>query len=111
MHTEILRIACCGASWASTGTHTPVNEWRYGMTFQENIQLATLAGARGIWITTFEEVRVREELLVLADRLGQLTFTWSSGSGLQSRDTVILPPAAKLMEPYSTCRILSREDG
>jgi len=66
------------------------------MTFQENIQLATLAGARGIWITTFEEVRVREDLLTLADRLGQPVLTWSSASGLQFDGTVILPPAAKL---------------
>ena len=70
------------------------------MNYQENIRLATFAGARGIWTTTFEEVRVRDELFALASQLDQPVFTWSAASGLISRlpeEILILPPGTKLI--------------
>jgi len=69
------------------------------MPFKENISLALSAGARGIWITSFEERRVRDDLVSVASNLGLLLFTWSSATGLtceSTDDQATVPPGARL---------------
>src|SRR3990167_2681142 len=83
----------------STVTPHTHDELEVPMSFREELQLTLSAGARGIWVSSFEEPRVHEEICAVAAEKGHPLFTWSSASGLKcpaQDDTVLLPPSAKI---------------